>query len=505
MKLGDHSLLRILEALGNVIPSDLSAILDIEDSEHLKVRAALGDLATEKLRNFEVDLSIRPQMKEALRGNDPFLADHEQNEEPDTYDEIIPLPGEHSCVVVPLRTEQTLVGAMTLDSVQCDAYSKVQLRAIKGFAQLAARVIQEEKQVHQLSQKVEKLALENASLRGSERGPILVGKSKAWQKVVEAVKLVAPTPTNVMISGDTGTGKEHVARAIHQWSSRSAGPFVAVNCAVLVPELALSVLFGHEKGAFTGADRRRPGRFELAAGGTLFLDEIGELPLPAQAQLLRVVQEKTFERVGGTEPIQADVRLVAATNRDLAAEARTGTFREDLFYRLNSFPIYLPPLRHRDGDITLMTGHLLQRIRTNLEMPDLNITTEALRKLETYHWPGNVRELGNILERASILAQGKEIQPENLEWAPNSLTGQQQQLGYRERRAGMVEHGTNEPEGYVIPKDLPRLHRVMSEEILRAIVESEGRISGKEGAAERLGLPPTTVRSMIQRFKLKAS
>ncbi len=498
MKLGDPSLVKILEALENVIPSDLSAILDIEGTNQLKVRAAMGELASERLRDLYVDLDRRPTMIEALEGEEPFLADHETHDEPDTYSEVIALPGEHSCLVVPLRSEQALVGAMTLDSVQCDAFSSDQIRAVKGFAQLAARVIKEQQTLNRLSQQVETLALENASLREEGKEPVLIGRSTTWKRVVESVRLVAPTPTNVLITGETGTGKEHVARALHQWSARASGPFVAVNCAVLVPELALSVLFGHERGAFTGADRQRPGRFELAEGGTLFLDEVGELPLAAQAQLLRVVQEKTFERVGGIEPLQADVRLIAATNKDLTVEAHRSGFREDLYYRLNSFPIVLPPLREREGDIALMASHLIQRVRSQFNMPKLSITTEAIHKLEGYSWPGNVRELGNILERAAILAQGKEIHPGHIDWEYNA-SAQKSLKVYEPERS----HSFQAPDEYAIPDELPRLHRVMAEEILRAIGESDGKIAGKQGAARKLGLPTTTLRSMIKRFHLK--
>lgn len=504
MKLGEPGLIKILEALEEVVSSDLSAILDAKDEHHLTVRAALGELATDQLQNLQVDLDHRPRLLQALQGEEPFLA--EPGGEPDTYEEVIGLPGEHSCLVIPLRAEKKLLGAMTLDSVRCNAFSQDQIRAVKGFAQLAARVMHEGKERHRLARQNETLALENASLREDGREPVLVGRSASWKRVVEAVRLVAPTPTNVLISGETGTGKEHVARAIHQWSTRAAGPFVAVNCAVLVPELALSVLFGHERGAFTGAERRRPGRFELAEGGTLFLDEVGELPLVAQAQLLRVLQEKTFERVGGIEPISVDVRILAATNRDLHQEARLGHFREDLYYRLNRFPIVLPPLRRRDGDIAILASHLLQKIRQPLNMPNLTIAAEALRKLERYSWPGNVRELGNVLERAAIFAQGQQIQPEHIDWEyPNSEPTTVPSVTPEEWVAHNqeVSHDLVIPEGYQLPNHLSRLHRVIAEEILRTLTTCGGKISGEHGAAKQLGVPPTTLRSMIERFQLR--
>lgn len=242
----------------------------------------------------------------------------------------------------------------------------------------------------------------------------IVAESRGMRQVLHLARQVAPETTTVLLTGESGTGKEVVARYIHRLSPRADGPFVAVNCAALAETLLDSELFGHEKGAFTGAVQSRPGRFELAHGGTLFLDEVGEMSLPLQAKLLRVLQERRFERVGGTRTLEVDVRLIAATNRDLRAAIGKRTFREDLFYRLNVFPIHLPPLRERREDILPLAEHFLRTLRRRMNRSTRQFSAEARRRLLAYAWPGNVRELRNAVERALIVASGDEITPEDL-------------------------------------------------------------------------------------------
>ncbi|MCW5977441.1 MAG: sigma 54-interacting transcriptional regulator [Bryobacteraceae bacterium] len=246
----------------------------------------------------------------------------------------------------------------------------------------------------------------------------IVAVSPPMLKVLQLAAQVAPTDATVLITGETGTGKEVLARAIHANSPRKMAPFVAVNCGAIPETLIESELFGHERGAFTGADRRKPGRIERAAGGILFLDEVGELPPQAQVKLLRVLQERVFERLGGTEPLQADVRIVAATNRDLAADAEAGRFRDDLFYRLNVFHIHIPPLRERRPAIPVLAERILQKIAARMRRPEIGLSKLALELLQNYEWKGNVRELENALERAAILCGGSLIRPEHLPIQP---------------------------------------------------------------------------------------
>jgi two-component system response regulator AtoC len=260
-------------------------------------------------------------------------------------------------------------------------------------------------------------ALEHARLlrraRGAE-GVDMIAVDLATRELVRQLAQVAPTAATVLLLGESGTGKEVAARLVHERSPRAPGPFVAVNCAAVSAQLVESEMFGHEKGAFTGATERRPGRFELADGGTLFLDEIAELPAGLQAKLLRVLQERRFERVGGTREIHVDVRVVAATNRDLDEERRAGRFRDDLYHRLAVFPVRLPPLRERRADIAPLADHLLARLARQLRHPALSLEGPALERLTAWDWPGNVRELSNVLERAAILRGGQPIRAEDL-------------------------------------------------------------------------------------------
>ena len=256
----------------------------------------------------------------------------------------------------------------------------------------------------------------------------LIGTSPAMQDVYRVAKQVAGAKATVLITGESGTGKGEIAKAIHDLGPRASGPFVTLHCASLAETLLESELFGHEKGSFTGADKRRVGRFEVAAGGTLFLDEVGEIPGPTQVKLLRVLQEKTFERVGGNEPIHVDVRLIAATNRDITEDVRKGKFREDLYYRLNVVHIEMPPLRLRGSDVLLLANHFIQKFAKENEKAVTGFSEEARRQILAHGWPGNVRELENAVERAVVMAEGSLVQPHDL---PNEIAPSAPATGVR--------------------------------------------------------------------------
>jgi transcriptional regulator with GAF, ATPase, and Fis domain len=308
----------------------------------------------------------------------------------------------------------------------------------------------------------------------------IVGTSAALKRVLSRISQVAPTDSSVLITGETGTGKELVARAIHRRSSRSSHSFVSVNCAVIPRDLIASELFGHEKGAFTGATQRRLGRFELAEKGTIFLDEVGELPAETQIALLRVLQEREFERIGGTGSIRTDVRVVAATNRDLEAAIAAGTFRSDLYYRLNVFPIEAPTLRERKEDIPLLVGYFLERFTRKAGKSFQTVNQQSLDLLQSYPWPGNIRELQNVIERSVIVSDGDVFSVDE-SW-----------LSRQPRPA--------EPAS---PPELSQRIAAQEKEIIEAALrECAGRVSGARGAAARLGMPGTTLESKIKSLKI---
>jgi formate hydrogenlyase transcriptional activator len=303
----------------------------------------------------------------------------------------------------------------------------------------------------------------------------IVGSSHALERVISQVTKVAQTDATVLILGETGTGKELVARAIHKRSRRAGGAFIRVNCAAIPPSLIASELFGHEKGAFTGAMQRRLGRFEAADGGTIFLDEIGELPVEAQVALLRVLQEREIERVGSSHPIPVDVRVLAATNQDLDAAVESGKFREDLYYRLNVVPIRLPPLRERAEDIPILVEYLVDRYAKQVGKNIRNIEKHTLQLLLAYDWPGNVRELQNVIERAVVLVEGETFAID-ASWLTN--------------KSRKSSNGGARP--------VTTLANGEKELIEAALAESEGRISGPRGAAAKLGIPRQTLEWKIR-------
>jgi formate hydrogenlyase transcriptional activator len=303
----------------------------------------------------------------------------------------------------------------------------------------------------------------------------IVGSSKPIRQLLKQVEKVAPSDSTVLILGETGTGKELIARALHRRSKRANRPFIRVNCAAIPQSLIASELFGHEKGAFTGALQRRVGRFEAANGGTLFLDEVGELPMGTQIALLRVLQEREFERVGSNHPVSVNVRVIAATNRDLRAAVAAGTFRKDLFYRLNVFPIEVPALRRRSDDIPLLVEYFVARFGREAGKRIRKTGRQTMEHLKGYHWPGNIRELQNVVERAVVLSEMDTfVVDEN----------------WLNRKNG--EASSNH--------DLSALEDQEAEMIEAALAETHGRISGPSGAAAKLGVPRQTLESKIRRL-----
>jgi formate hydrogenlyase transcriptional activator len=309
----------------------------------------------------------------------------------------------------------------------------------------------------------------------------IVGSSAALKQVLDLVRAVAPTDSTVLIQGETGTGKELIARAIHIRSNRANRTFLSVDCAALAPTLIASELFGHERGAFTGAMQQRQGRFELASGGTIFLDEVGELPLDTQVALLRVLQEREFERVGGTRSIKVDVRVIAATNRDLKAAVANGTFRSDLFYRLNVFPIEVPPLRARKEDIPPLVEHFVERCSEKIGKQFCKIGRRTLELCQSYHWPGNIRELQNVVERSVIVSSDDMFRVDEA-WLSTTTRG-----------VPGADPGCQPAK----PDSSPERQIIEA-----ALAETRGRVSGPCGAAVKLRIPPSTLESRIRALNI---
>jgi transcriptional regulator with GAF, ATPase, and Fis domain len=400
---------------------------------------------------------------------------------PDTRQRIV-AAGYRSLLSVGLSAREQQV-ALHFWSKRCAAFTLDQVPVARRIAEhvalavshqqlaeAASRAAEAQARAERLEARVQSLS-DELDARTGHAGAI--GQSEAWRGVLKAATQVALTETTVLLTGESGTGKEVIARFIHRASPKARGPFVAVNCAALPEQLLESELFGHERGAFTGAQQNKPGQIELASGGVLFLDEVGEMSPSAQAKLLRVLQEREFQRLGGTRTIKANVRIIAATNRELRRALGRGDFREDLYYRLQVFEIRLPPLRRRAEDILPLSEAFLADIGRSFARPPAGITREALRVLVDYSWPGNVRELRNVLERAAIVCEGGLIVPEHLALAPDELG-----IGERPVAAAALPAGASTPES----TNVKLIERQLIEQVLR---ECQGN---KSEAARRLGL-----------------
>jgi formate hydrogenlyase transcriptional activator len=383
--------------------------------------------------------------------------------------------GIRTAVCLPLVTRHRAIGALNLGSRRDNAFSDSDVTFLAQVANQIAIAVENAIVFREISKLKDKLAEEKLYLedeiRTERNFSEMVGESAAFKAILKQIETVAPTRATVLILGETGTGKELIARAIHQLSGRSDRTFVKLNCAAIPTGLLESELFGHEKGAFTGAIAQKIGRFELADGGTLFLDEIGDIPLELQPKLLRALQEQDFERLGGNRTIHVDVRLVAATNRDLARMVEDREFRSDLYYRLNVFPIHVPPLRERREDIPILVRYFAQKYARRMDRHIETISAESMERLYRYNWPGNIRELENLIERAVIISKGPvlcipalDVRGETAESAPQTLA------------AAEREH------------------------IIRVLNETNWVLSGPSGAAARLGMKRTTLQSRMKKL-----
>lgn len=399
-------------------------------------------------------------------------------------DELFYKEGLRSAVSIPMLVEENVLGTLTVASREPRHFSDTHIKFLTDIAGQMAIAFKNVNRFEDVEKEKTQFCQQTLYLKQEveEKGNFseIIGESQTLKAMVSYIETVAPTDSTVLIVGETGTGKELVARAIHAESERKAGPMVTVNCGAVPAGLLESELFGHERGSFTGALSKRIGRFEVAQGGTIFLDEIGELPLELQAKLLRIVEEQTFERLGSTETRQLNVRIIAATNRDLGTAVTEKTFREDLFYRINVFPIQVPPLRDRREDIPILTRYFVTRFTKKMNKRVDEIHPHAMEQLCQYHWPGNVRELLHVLERAVILCMGSTLT------LPSDLSGM----------------GAPQAEAAVNP-DTMTLEQVEREHIVKILEKTAWAIGGSQGAATILGLHPNTLRSRMERLGIK--
>ena len=436
------------------------------------------------------DLQIEPlqaripiskhHMSAIIDSGEPYVCSDVETQRRFLRDDDFLKYGIHSYVALPLMKHGELIGVVDFLSLKTRSFTETEVQLLQDVSDMVSIAVSNALAYEQINVLKEQLQIENRLLHDDQRSIYeeIVGSSTSLQKVLIAIDKVARTDSTVLVTGETGTGKELVAHAIHRRSPRSNRALVKVNCAALPAELIASELFGHEKGAFTGALNQRVGRFEAANGGTIFLDEIGELTSEMQISLLRVLQEKEFERVGGNRTIRTDVRVIAATNRNLEREVADGRFRMDLYYRLNVFPVHVPSLRERSDDIPILVDYFAARLASRMGKRIREIDKQTLDTMQRYLWPGNIRELQNVIERGVILADGEVFRLE-----PGTLT---QEF----------------PSGFSTSLDSAALHGDQKTEIEAVLRETRGRISGPDGAAARLGLPASTLESRIRALRI---
>jgi formate hydrogenlyase transcriptional activator len=464
-----------------------------------KVGVALPDPEDGELRRYVSDHtgceemsvgSVPERSRIVFRTGKPLIATKEE-----LTAEFEGANGLNSLCVYPLIMRERVLGIFGLESSRENAFIEDDLTFLGQIADQIAIAVENALAYGQISELKDKLAQENVYLESEIRSELhfddIVGNSELLRRVLWEVETVAPADATVLIYGETGTGKELIARAVHNLSFRKSNPFVRLNCAAIPTGLLESELFGHEKGAFTGAIIQRVGRFELANRGTIFLDEIGDIPLELQPKLLRVLQEREFERLGSSRTLRTDARLIAATNRDLKTMVEEQRFRSDLYYRLNVFPIRVPSLRERKEDIPLLVRHFVQEFSRRNDRVIDTIPSGTMRTLVRYHWPGNIRELQNVIERAVIISRGPVLKVALTELAPDMASTSTSVVP----TAKSAAHGSLQN----------MLQETERNQILRALEEANGVVAGPNGAAARLGVKRTTLQIKMQKLGIRIS
>ena len=501
---------RLLKTIRKVIPCDAVVLLKRQGQE-LKPLAQTGVNPEVLGRRFEI--YSQPRFNVICESQIPvrFASDSEL---PDPYDGMLQaVEGDlpvHACMGFPLYADEQLIGVLTLDSLTPGVFDEIPAKTLEVIAAVAAASLKTAilfKKLESHTEHFQNVVTELTKEALIKDGGELIGKSLPMQKMQQELGLVAPSDFAVLIEGETGVGKELVARTLHRKSNRSQGPLVYVNCAALPENLIESELFGHVKGAFTGADKDRAGKFSLANGGTLFLDEIGELPLLAQSKLLRALQSQEIQPVGKDKIEIVDVRVIAATNRILKEEVDENRFRSDLYHRLSVFPICIPSLRERDGDITLLAGYFTEQSRRKLGLVQLLIDDDAIAKLEAYDWPGNVRELEHVMNRAALMARSDQQGQKGMARIRAVHLGHLQSSMGLQSSQGISPLNTQEPSAQTSSN--PVIHNLkeateafQKQGILKALMESEYNWSQ---AARNLAMDRANLVRLAKRLGIEVS
>ena len=493
----------VTENLRRVVPFERAGLsLYVAESETFRILAMESELQSNSYRVGHESKRDEGLNTWVFDHQQPVLRRDLEKEQQYPNDRRDLADGIYSHSVVPLIIRGKSIGTLYVGSRTRNQYSEHDLEFLQEVANQVALAVENMQSYQEIAALKARLEKENVYLqeeiRTEHNFEEIVGNSPALLAVLHKVEQVAPTDSTVLISGETGTGKELIARAIHNRSARKDRPLVKVNCSAISAGLVESELFGHVKGAFTGALDRRSGRFELADGGTIFLDEVGELPLETQVKLLRVLQEREFEPVGSSQPVHVNVRVIAATNRNLEESIKTGSFRDDLFYRLNVFPVELPPLRERRSDIsklaTFFVFHYSKKLGKNIE----GISQDTMDRISGYSWPGNVRELQNIIERAVILCQQPILELKS-DLAPISARGVLPQAPEGLSEAEVAPYSTSAPPALSTLKEMERGH------IMAVLKQTGGVVEGPNGAAKILNLHPNTLRHRMSKLGIKRS
>lgn len=489
---------RLLESLRQLLPCDAAALLKLEDD--VLIPLAVDGLSPDTLgRRFRVQ--EHPRFRILLESSGPvrFNADSEL---PDPYDGLVEGHGHlevHDCLGCALYFHDRPWGLITLDSLDPSSFGSVNLDNLQAFASLAAATVMASERMKQLARGFEdqrQLAEVYKRAAGGRIPRELIGQSAVHKRLLQEIGLVGNSPLTVLVTGETGVGKELVAESIHLHSPRAHKPLISLNCAALPETLVESELFGHVKGAFSGAVNGRSGKFELADGGTLFLDEVGELPLPVQSKLLRVLQSGQLQRVGSDQEHRVDVRIIAATNRDLAEEVRAGRFRADLYHRLSVYPLVVPPLRERGRDVLLLAGYFLEENRLRMGLRSLRLNSEAQKLLVSHDWPGNVRELEHLISRAVLRALA--AQPQR----PRILTIEAQALGLDEAVESVAQCVSHTPVAALQPGE--GLKEAVDAYQRALIVDALQKHQGKwSEAARALGVDRANLNRLAKRLGIR--